>query len=371
MRVHLFYRFIMGASVALALSFVLSSGILVAEETNNSYLTSYSFAEEAAATPAQPSVAPSTCQSNCQSNCGDPCCGPKWVFGAEAVWLAPIRGDRDLTFQTARSDVAVDQFYPDAKADGLVATPRVWLGIQGEKWGLVTRYWRMEEGTSIYTPGNAFSSYIASDCFKAETFDIELTRRACLRGWDTVVSGGLRYAELDQRTNLSVVDALAETDILSGSAYVRNHFGGVGFTGALQGIKPINDCGLNLFYVARGSWLVNGADAVNTVETSATYGGGSGFATSRNGAATTGCDGNLFIGELQLGTQWNFALCERCNDAFFRIALEYQYWDTGDTGSAASISTASGGATSAAAEALSGNTHLSLVGFLLGAGFNY
>ena len=47
--------------------------------------------------------------------------------------------------------------------------------------------------------------------------------------------------------------------------------------------------------------------------------------------ASTSVDDNLFIGEIQLGLEWDYAL--RClpANAFCRVAVEYQRW-TGGTG---------------------------------------
>ena len=47
-----------------------------------------------------------------------------------------------------------------------------------------------------------------------------------------------------------------------------------------------------------------------------------------NGAYTT-IDDTLFIGEIQLGLEWNYGLCCLPANAFFRMALEYQRWDGG------------------------------------------
>ena len=38
---------------------------------------------------------------------------------------------------------------------------------------------------------------------------------------------------------------------------------------------------------------------------------------------------DLFIGEVEAGVQWNAPLKCVPADAFFRVALDYQYWGTG------------------------------------------
>ena len=37
----------------------------------------------------------------------------------------------------------------------------------------------------------------------------------------------------------------------------------------------------------------------------------------------------MFIGEIQLGLEWDYCLCCLPANAFFRVALEYQRWDGG------------------------------------------
>ena len=57
-------------------------------------------------------------------------------------------------------------------------------------------------------------------------------------------------------------------------------------------------------------------------------------AGSVNGASTA-VDDNLFIGEIQLGLEWDYALRCMPANAFCRVALEYQRWTGGQGFSAA------------------------------------
>ena len=82
---------------------------------------------------------------------------------------------------------------------------------------------------------------------------------------------------------------------------------------------------------------------------------------------------NLFIGELQVGGQWNLALkCVPAN-AFVRVAFEYQYWCTSNGGYAAAYSYAGpvGGPVGFAAGESNGNTHVNMVGFNIGTGLTW
>jgi hypothetical protein len=51
-------------------------------------------------------------------------------------------------------------------------------------------------------------------------------------------------------------------------------------------------------------------------------------AGSVNGASTA-VDDNLFIGEIQLGLEWDYALRCMPANAFCRVAVEYQRWSGG------------------------------------------
>jgi hypothetical protein len=57
-------------------------------------------------------------------------------------------------------------------------------------------------------------------------------------------------------------------------------------------------------------------------------------AASVNGAYTN-VDDTMFIGEIQLGLEWDYPLACLPANAFFRTAIEYQRWDGGRGYSAA------------------------------------
>ena len=89
--------------------------------------------------------------------------------------------------------------------------------------------------------------------------------------------------------------------------------------------------------------------------------------------AVADSNANLFIGELQVGGQWNLALkCVPAN-AFVRVAFEYQYWCTSNGGFAGAYSYAgpTGGPVGFAAGQANGDTHVNLVGFNIGTGLTW
>jgi hypothetical protein len=337
-----------------------ASSALMSDRAINTDMTAFNIADnEAAPQPAAPNAG--TSQSDVVAY-GNQCSAPFWNVGVEAVWLSPSQSGHDINFQVS----GVGLYNGNGlQASGLVMTPRLWLGYQGENCGIQARYWRMEQGRDEFVQSTGY----ASNLFKAETFDLEATKLFCYRETQNMLSGGVRYAQLDESRRVSAVQSVGGVGTFFGSAYARHEFSGIGPTLALTGLRPIADnCHLNLFYSVRGSFLFDSNNSANVVETQAIY-GGAGFGGSTNGAVAGGND-SLFIGEIQIGAQWNYKLVDYRANAFFRFAFEYQYWDTCDTGSAYSISTATAGNV-ASATANSGDSRVNLVGFTIGTGFTW
>ncbi len=153
-------------------------------------------------------------------------------------------------------------------------------------------------------------------CFRAETLNVEATRLFCWGDTQMQWTFGVGYADFEQSTSLAAYQ-LCGNDVYAGYATARNAFGGIGLTTSLTGIRPIGCGNFNLFYSARASLLWDN-NAVTSVDTLATYESGSGgWANGVNGAAA-GDVGNLFIGEIEVGGQWNYALKCLPANAFIR-----------------------------------------------------
>jgi hypothetical protein len=304
-----------------------------------------------------------TCEPGCGQAC---CCNPHWIVGVEAVWLSP-------QFHTPIAEYAVinggETYYTSSQVSGLFITPRIWLGYQGELWGIQGRYWRMHEPKNVFSAADELhlSSYTSNSTVKGETVDLEATRKIYWRDTTNVLSFGIRYAELDEQNELNV-NQVVDTDLFMGSAYSRHAISGPGLTLALTGYKPLQNRNFNLFYNVRGS-IVWEDSTLNTVETR------SGVASDATAwdvhTATSVHSGSLFIGEIQVGAQWNFELVRNRADAFLRFALEYQYWDTNDTGLAGALSTATNGDGTGIAFAYTGDTRMDLIGFNVATGFTW
>jgi hypothetical protein len=383
-----FFLGLMGAVIVLGLAAGTSAAdpngsvlsLTVPEPTSAEHPVSYSYLGSDA--PPAPAEAPKadntaapvekgTCCPSCVS-C-EPACDPgygHWVAGVEAVFLSPHQNHHALNYYLENTTSVVEHLSTqEADVDGLYLTPRIWLGYQGECWGFQTRYWRMSEpGQDILPQDDAGTGYTNSSVFKAETFDIEATRLVCFGKTRNVLSGGLRYGELKQDMSLSVVDVISDVGVYTGTALSRHQFSGVGPTVALTGYRPIGCENVSVFYSVRGSWLFDD-DARNYVQTRASYAGtGSGDAQYW---AINGANGNLFIGEIQVGVQWDFELVKNRANAFFRAAIEYQYWDTTDTGYAYATSFVSTPDYTATVTGRANDAQVSLVGFSLSTGFTW
>ena len=207
--------------------------------------------------------------------------------------------------------------------------------------------------------------------FQAETLDLEATRLFCWGDTQMQWAFGVRYGEFQQASALTAYE-LCGSDQYAGFASSRLAFGGVGLTSSLTGVRPIGCGNFNLFYSLRASllWDTNTTTSVNTL---AMYQAGDGGWADEFNGANAGTKGNLFIGEIEVGGQWNYALkCIPAN-AFIRAAFEYQYWGvTSDSCAAAFSGAGSLDGTLGVASAISGGCgHTNLLGFAVGAGITY
>ena len=290
------------------------------------------------------------CCDSCCDTCCDPCCGiarcPRrriLVVGTEAVFLAPeINGNRaSYVFQDDVTSTVhrYGQAFEEAKLDDFYIAPRLWVGVQGECWGVVGRYFHFRAGENdhdqaipavrldpdpIYDQG-----FNANSIFEAYYADLEVTRNFCLHGCKNQFSFGVRYANIEHHESVYGVVEI-EDGLFHGGARANRRSDGTGLTFGLNGRKPLfcNSCA-HWFYNARTSilWGCVHNEAETWSEALSLNPSYDAEALARNGASVA-VEDDLFIGEVQVGLQWDFAM--RCLPAksFFRLAFEYQYWDS-------------------------------------------
>ena len=294
------------------------------------------------------------CDTGCCAECCQPvcCCPPPvcrptfWVGGVEATFLAADFNNDGVTYLLEDNIAAPPVNVPFGSEDtsdleSLYIAPRLWLGIQRCNCGLVARYWHMRAHNNSYDPfifaPGAFEGiqdvgFFTFNNLDLYTTDIEGTYSFCCCRSKHTLSFGARYADADHTAGL---DTLADVNngsggngLISGGAYMSREFSGTGITGGWQGRKPLF-CGscIHLFAGLRGSVIWGDSELISeTRVTAQTPGGG---AASSNIAILTE-DETLFIGEVQLGLEWDYRVKCFPADAFFRVVAEYQYWDCGD-----------------------------------------
>jgi hypothetical protein len=334
--------------------------------------------------PAPPQEGSAATNNAVVSPCGsggscESCCSPgfQWIVGVEGTFFWP-QFNRPFLRNTMTNNLGTETILSNTSngsAEGaLIAAPRITFGVQGERWGLVGRYWYASNWGSNFSPslpGSSDFGVQGFDGFRAYTADLEAQRRFCCCNWDMYGFGGLRYASINNDRNLIATNSFGGPG-LSTASFAGQQFNGTGITFGLLGMRPIwcDDSPVKLFFANRYSFLWgNGADAVQTTATSID---GVNTLTSTNGAQAKG-NGDLFIAEVQLGLQWDACLQCLPGRVFVRTALEYQYWDanTGVQASSTSFVNAIANQTAATATATAGNMVFDLIGFNIGAGIMY
>jgi hypothetical protein len=303
-----------------------------------------------------------TCnRTSCRCGC--------WTPGAsvEATFLWPTLNGTTTFTQAFNAGGATNTFDSGLGAtDDLFVAPRIWVGAKRDCWGVGARYWTMEQTNVALDPIMLDPDYFtASGAMESYTIDLEVTRDFCAWSTDMQLALGARYGWL--AANEVVNSGALDTGVLStASAMSARQFGGTGLTLALQGTRPLRSCcNLNLFWNFRGSVLWGDGLAAAATTASAVSGGGSAAAGD---FAVAGDSGALFIGEVQLGLQYERQLkCAPCI-AFVRGAFEYQYWDSNANVFAGAVSTANVGGIGSGALATAGTMQMDLYGFTLGTG---
>lgn len=289
------------------------------------------------------------CDSCCTTGCRSCCRPPIIVVSTEAVFLSPTLNGTPAFYQYDDNSPETFRFGPASgygTLDDFYAAPRISLGWQGCCWGIMGRYYHMRAAEHAHNPLVGHSSYgqlanqtiDVNNILEAYYTDLEITRNFCLHGCKSQLSFGARYALISHDESIygRSIDPNSGS-ILEGGARRNRSATGTGLTMGLNLRKPLfcNSCA-HWFFSGRTSilWGSNQNDVESRASVVALGGATVANAGTIDGASTWIQD-DLFIGEIQAGIEWDFAL--RClpAKAFFRTAFEYQYWD-GSIGSASS-----------------------------------
>jgi hypothetical protein len=330
-----------------------------------------------------PAPSADTKTSSCCNSCMGSCCGclsecrsRNWFVGVEAALLAPVlnHGGGGASYAMTNTNGVTTNTYNSNSVNGMIVTPRIWAGVMGQCWGVGVRYWRFDNsnGGGTITPATLGGNLglFNQNALRLQTFDLEVIRRiSYCDGGQVWLSAGARYGQFTRNGIVSGAD-LTGGSTFTGTAWAGTGFNGVGPTFAIYGWRPISCSNWNLFYGARGSYLWDGSSSA-AAGTTASVGNNFGGAASANAAFTSIGTANAFVGELNLGMQYNH--CLKCVPAiaFLRIAGEYQYWHINNNAVATSTSGATDGFGLALTRANTGNSTLGLLGFGISTGFMY
>lgn len=257
---------------------------------------------------------------------------------------------------------------------GFLIAPRVTLGLQGRKWGLVSRCWYAAPQASALafrelSLGATDTPFLFDDLV-VYTIDLEIQRRFSSEDWTVYGLFGVRYASISNDRLLGATLHLSDDDAQQARAYAGQQFNGTGITCGFWGIRPVRDGSPLKCFVANRYSIVwgNGLAVAGSQATVIDLSNPSSAPLSTTSAAGAG---DLFIGEIQLGLQWDAELQWSAGRAFVRFAAEYQYWDSNAGVIAEAHDDVSSGSAFALAEARAGDLLFSLVGFNLGVGVMY
>ena len=135
----------------------------------------------------------------------------------ESVFLAPIHNTggsvADYTF-TGNGTASTNT----KSVNGMIVTPRIALGVMGQRWGLGVRYWTFEndQGSDSF-PTATSQGVFAQSLLKIQTFDLEGIRRIEYEDRKLWFSFGVRYAGFVRTSAVASNDYFANT-IYTGSA---------------------------------------------------------------------------------------------------------------------------------------------------------
>ena len=331
----------------------------------------------------QPAPAPAPCASsvcpappNCCNTFGEPFCEPKCVFnaGVEAtIFHVQTRGMVvDSSIETTPPGTTFEQGNSQV-FDQFTFSPRIWAGVQEDCWGIEGRFWYMSDSTNRLDPWESLpvgaTGQYTMDRIKAYTVDLEGTYSLCYCGNKFTGFLGARYASFEAGQAVDLTRDNTPAEIFNTSAFTKFTFNGAGITVGFLGRTPLTCDGcLNLVYGVRGSVLWG--EAERTVQTQATVTEVDGAATSTNSAFSDNWD-TAFIVEALAGVEWDHELKCLPMCAFLRVAVEYQYWNLGNKGSASSESFAVSGTGAAQSNGSIGTVENNLVGFTVATGFTW
>lgn len=305
----------------------------------------------------------SACSASCCSEpvcCDSVGCGScqlapqRWYTGFEATFVKPYFGNNVAFTTTDNSGTNSTISETDFDYD-LEFSPRVFLGWNRDcdDVGFRATWWQFDHSAStaetnppvsglgnVALPefgGVTIESVTPTDVITADsslnayTIDLEATKTTNFCSWQFGMSGGFRYAYLEQGyLGLLSDDSLNALDQVDFSHSIE----GFGPTIGFEAFRPYG-CQSGVFCKARGSLLFGDSKSSLIADQDLS------LTTPSRVTQTTASDDILSICELQVGYRWQADPC-RCRGVqpFLSIAMEGQLWD--GAGNASTQDTAMG-----------------------------
>ena len=114
-------------------------------------------------------------------------------------------------------------------------SPRVWAGYMGRQgFGGRVTWWYFDADSEVNTTNIDLLRASAQTRLKYNVFDFEATQLGAFQNWHFEVSGGVRYAQIDQNLNI-----LLERPLESARVNLAESFEGVGPTISIQFKRPL------------------------------------------------------------------------------------------------------------------------------------
>lgn len=265
---------------------------------------------------------------------------PLWFAGVEATFLdvrSRTGGRITASFDdsgTAGTEIAFRD--GDGIDNSTALAPRFWLGRQfGENWGVVGRYWRLEDSelkrpdlntAIVTTPLPTFGTYDERDRVEGYTIDVEGIRTFRPGRWTFDTTLGARHLSMLNESHFHAFGVITTGNFANLILANGSQFEGIGVTMSLTGRRQLGRLPIYFFATVRGTNAYGETDS---------YGRAAGTVASSPsaplvGAATVtrnGADARMEVIETQIGLDIEHQL--RCCRAktFFRVAGEYQYWE--------------------------------------------
>lgn len=272
----------------------------------------------------------------CGACCPPPGCPVCFNGEVEATILLPdLRGNSvNGTFASPTVPALATFASMDSELDeqDVLLSPRIWLHAQKCEWGLGLRVWYLDETESDFTPLdqlqlNIFSASTSERLYLLTT-DAELTyswhghQHGGWGGASYQLGVGMRYLDMEHES-IAFGSALLDDVIAGTNGIATTDFEAIGITSGFRGTVPLWRHA-HLYWKIRGSYMHGDVQARTQ-----TYASAVGIGDAAAGVTTAGAlsDDDLFIGEAQLGIQWQHDLVCVPARCFFRTAFEFQHWE--------------------------------------------